>query len=83
MQCVNLPPEGEVEQVEQRDGQHQRLPVPQEEGQERQQHVAQGETDAEGQSREQDPNSARQDLSTLTHTHSNTTQTRLMQLPVQ
>lgn len=82
MYCGNLPPEGEVEQVEQGDGQHERLPVPQEEGQERHQHVAQGEAHADCQGWEKDPDSARQYLSTLERTQKHNTN-RATQLPVQ
>lgn len=77
----NLPPEWEGEKVKQGDGQHQRLPLPEEESNERQHHVAQGEADADCQSREQDPNSTCQDLSTCERTQSHNTN-RARQLPM-
>lgn len=60
-----LPPEGQVEQTEQADGQQQTLPVSQEVGYQRQQHVASGEAQADAQRREDHPDLAGQDLSTL------------------
>lgn len=60
-----LPPEGQVEQAEQADGQQQRLPVSQEVGYERQQHVASREAQADAQRREDHSDVVSQDLSTF------------------